>query len=62
MTAVKQRGNVCVLFRCLLLSCLLFSCQDELLDKVTVYSNDFSKQDDSHITNAKWLEFDGKTV
>lgn len=62
MTAVKQRGNVCVLFRYLLLSCLLFSCQDELLDKVTVYSNDFSEQDDSHITNAKWLEFDGKTV
>ena|SRR5680860_434206 len=38
------------------------SCQDELLDKVKVYSNDFSTLDSSNIVNAKWHEFNGDSV
>src|SRR5690554_4218147 len=58
----KKRGNLSGIFPCLLLSFFLFSCQDELLDKVVVYSTDFPDLDDTRITNAKWHEFNGDTV
>lgn len=46
----------------ILFSSLIFSCQDELLDKVAVYSNDFSDLDNTNIVNAKWHEFNGDTI
>jgi hypothetical protein len=51
-----------ILLGCVLLMASLISCQDELLDKVHVYSNDFSSADPSSLTNGKWHEFNGDTV
>lgn len=51
-----------ILFGCFFLLASFFSCQDDLLDRVQVYSNDFSSLDSSNIVNAKWHEFDGDTV
>lgn len=55
-----------VVFRsvvCLFLSTLVISCEDELMDSVTVYSNDFSKSEqNSAVTNAKWHLFNGDTL
>ncbi|MEX2593055.1 MAG: hypothetical protein WD426_09770 [Anditalea sp.] len=50
------------LFGSFLLAGTFVSCQDELLDKVNVYSNDFSNLDSSNIINAKWHEFNGDSV
>lgn len=44
------------------LSHLLSSCQDELMEKVVVFSDDFSSMDATHLTNGKWHEFNGDTV
>lgn len=51
-----------IIFGYLLLSCTLISCQDELMDRVVVYSNDFSKSDDNNFINFKRHEFNGDTV
>lgn len=41
---------------------ILFSCQDELMDRVVVYSNDFSENDDNNFQNFKRHEFNGDSV
>jgi hypothetical protein len=56
------RRGLTVIFGYLFLSCLLFSCQDELMDTVVVYSNDFSREDDHNFQNFKRHEFNGDTV
>lgn len=56
------RIGLTLIFGYLFLSCLLVSCQDEVLDRVAVYSNDFSREDDNILTNYKRHEFNGDTV
>lgn len=38
------------------------SCEDKLLERVTVYSAEFTRSGESRISNAKWHEFNGDTV
>lgn len=54
--------GLAVIFSLTSLSWILFSCQDELLDRVVVYSNDFSGWDDQNIRNFKLHEFNGDTL
>jgi hypothetical protein len=49
-------GNLFCLF-------ILTSCEDTLMERVVVFSDDFSRADDnSPVVNAKWHEFNGDTV
>ncbi len=38
------------------------SCDDKLLERVTVYSAEYSTSGEGQISNAKWHEFNGDTV
>lgn len=52
-----------ILLGCLFSSFALTSCEDALLERVVVYSDDFSNSDEnSPVVNAKWHEFNGDTV
>lgn len=50
------------LFGSLFLSGTFISCQDELLERVTVYSNDFSQGESADIINGKWFKFNDDSV
>ena len=52
-----------ILVGCLFSSFAFTSCEDSLLERVVVYSDDFSiSNENSPVVNAKWHEFNGDTV
>ena len=52
-----------ILMGCLFSSLAFTSCEDTLMERVVVYSDDFSHTDEtSPIVNARWHEFNGDTV
>lgn len=58
-----KSGAIRMLTGCLFSFIALVSCEDKLLEKVTVFSDDFSESNEgSPVLNAKWHEFDGDTV
>src|SRR5690554_176489 len=61
MTIYMKRS---FLYTCtfLVLSLVWISCDDKVLERVTVYSAEFSTSGESQISNAKWHEFHGDTV
>lgn len=52
-----------ILLGCLFSSFALTSCEDALMERLVIYSDDFStSQENSPVVNAKWHEFNGDTV
>ena len=52
-----------ILMGCLFSSFAFTSCEDSLLERVVLYSDDFSNsKENSAVVNAKWHEFNGDTV
>lgn len=63
---MRSNTNFGIVFKLLggiILFFALISCEDRLMERVSVYSEDFSQSDsNSRISNAKWHEFNGDTV